>query len=199
MPAIMPPFVPILLRLLVFCLVAGAMPASAQSGEPINYRLDAANSDVSARVAFFGLSSKTARFPRMEGDVTVVPGAPERTVIDVTFDAAAIEAPDETTLNRLRGERFFWVERYPTIRFVGRSLNLSSPTRGTLIGELTARGVTRTETLDVTFDSDPTQASGAVSFTGAMQINRRDYGMRSYQLIVGNTVNITLSARMVPR
>lgn len=188
--------------LALFALFALALPASlgAQGAGTLNYRLDASASNVSARVPFFGLASKTARFPRMEGSVRIVPGAPERAVIDVTFDARALEAPDETTLRRLRGEKFFWVERYPTIRFVGRSLDLTSATRGTVTGELTARGVTRSETLSVTFDSDPTQASGTpISFTGEMEIDRRQYGMRSYQLIVGNKVDIRLRARMVPR
>ena len=189
-------------RVILLTLAALALPfgVHAQGSGTLNYRLDASASDVSARVPFFGLSSKTARFPRMEGDVRIVPGSPERAVIDVTFDATALEAPDTTTLNRLRGERFFWVERYPTIRFVGRSINLSSPTRGTVTGELTARGVTRTETLAVTFDSDPARAGRrAVTFTGEMEIDRREYGMRSYQLIVGNKVDIQLRARMVRR
>lgn len=186
----------------LFAVFALLLPAAllAQSSPALDYRLDAGASNVSAKVAFFGLASKTARFPRMEGKVTIVPGAPERAVIDVTFDAVAIEAPDETTLKRLRGEKFFWVERYPKIRFVGRSLTLTSPTRGKVTGELTARGVTRTETLDVTFATDPAKAQGrTVSFTGDMKIDRRDYGMKSYQLIVGNTVDIKLRARMVPR
>ncbi len=172
---------------------------TAQSTAAISYTLDASASSVSARVPFFGLSSKTARFPRMEGTVSVVPGAPERALVDVTFDAEAIEAPDETTLRRLRGERFFWVERYPTIRFVGRSLTMTSATQGRVTGELTARGVTQPETLDVTFTGDPTEAgSEAVSFSGEMEIDRRQYGMKSYQLIVGNKVKIKLNARMVP-
>ncbi|MEP3421756.1 MAG: YceI family protein [Erythrobacter sp.] len=189
--------------LAILALFALTIPVGlgAQSGgDALNYRLDASNSNVTARVPFFGLSSKTASFPSMEGNVTIVPGAPERAVIDVTFDATALEAPDETTLERLRGERFFWVERYPDIRFVGRSLSLSSATRGTVTGELTARGVTRTETLDVTFTTDPTASRDqSVNFTGQMEIDRREYGMRSYQLIVGNKVKIRLNARMVPR
>ena len=191
-----------ILRLIFATLLALTLPTGlgAQSDAPLSYRLDATASEVSARVPFFGLSSKTARFPQMSGEVRIVPGAPERAMIDVTFDATAIEAPDETTLRRLRGERFFWVERYPTIRFVGTALELTSPTKGTVTGELTARGVTNTETLNVTFASDPTLATGqSVRFTGQMKIDRREYGMRSYQLIVGNKVDITLSARMVPR
>ena len=38
-----------------------------------------------------------------------------------------------------------------------------------------------------------------VSFTGTTTIDRREFGMKSYQLIVGNKVDITLRARMVPR
>jgi polyisoprenoid-binding protein YceI len=187
-----------LFRILVLPLLA--LLAVGNIGAPLRYSLDASASNVSAKVPFFGLASKTARFPRMQGAVTIVPGAPERAVIDVTFDATAIEAPDSVTLSRLRGEKFFWVEKYPTIRFLGRSLALSSPTRGTVKGELTARGVTRPATLDVTFAADPLAMQGKpVSFTGTTTIDRREYGMKSYQLIVGNKVDITLKARMVPR
>lgn len=169
-------------------------------GAPQRYTLDAAASNVSAQVPFFGLASKTARFPKMQGAVTIVPGAPEQAMIDVTFDATAIEAPDSVTLERLRGEKFFWVEKYPSIRFVGRSLSLASPTRGTVAGELSARGVTRPATLDVTFTADPVaQAGKPVSFTGTTTIDRRHFGMKAYQLIVGNKVDITLKARMVPK
>jgi polyisoprenoid-binding protein YceI len=181
-------------------VVLALMALANTAGVPQRYTLDAGASNVSAKVPFFGLASKTARFPRMQGAVTIVPGAPDKAVIDVTFDATAIEAPDEVTLARLRGERFFWVEKYPTIRFIGRALTLSSATRGTVAGELTARGVTRPATLAVTFDADPVaQAGKPVSFTGTTTIDRRAFGMKSYQLIVGNNVDITLKARMVPR
>jgi polyisoprenoid-binding protein YceI len=187
-----------LLRLLVLPLLA--IFALANIGAPQRYVLDASASNVSAKVPFLGLASKTARFPKMEGAVTIVPGAPERAVIDVTFDATAIEAPDDVTLARLRGDKFFWVEKYPTVHFVGKSLKLTSPTRGTVAGELTARGVTKPQTLTVTFDADPlAQVGKPVSFTGTTTIDRRQYGMKSYQLIVGNKVDITLKARMVPR
>jgi len=188
-----------LLRVLlvpVLGLVALANTASV----PQRYTLDASASNVSAKVPFFGLSSKTARFPRMEGAVTIVPGAPEKAVIDVTFDATAIQAPDSVTLARLRGDKFFWVEKYPSIRFMGRSLKLVSATKGTVSGELTARGVTRPASLTVTFDADPVRNAGKpVSFTGTTTIDRRQFGMTSYQLVVGNKVDITLKARMLPR
>jgi len=172
----------------------------ASSAVPLTFVLDSSASSVSAKVPFFGISSKTAEFPQMAGEVTIVPGQSEGALIDVTFDARELQAPDETTLKRLRGEKFFWVEKYPSIRFVGKDLRMKSPTSGTVKGELTARGVTNDEVLEVTFDTPPEQAEPgqAVTLTGKMTINRRDYGMRSYQLIVGNKVKISIRARMVP-
>jgi polyisoprenoid-binding protein YceI len=188
-----------LLRLLVLPLLALLVLANSAS-VPQRYLLDANASNVSAQVPFFGLASKTARFPKMQGIVTIVPGAPERAVIDVSFDAAALEAPDRVTLERLRGEKFFWVEKYPSVTFVGRSLRMAGPTRGIVEGELTARGITRPQVLEVQFDRDPLAEQGKpVSFTGKTTIDRRAYGMKSYPLIVGNKVDITLKARMVPR
>lgn len=185
----------------LIALFAGVAAIAQDSAtDALSYRLDSSASNVSARVPFFGLSSKTARFPRMEGAVSIVPGAPERARIDVTFDARAIEAPDRLTLRRLRGEKFFWVDRYPKVRFEGRSLRMSNAREGTLEGMLTARGVSHPQTLAVIFDSPPGKAEGdPISFTGKTTIDRRDYGMKSYQLIVGNEVDIELRARMVPR
>ncbi|MEM7664916.1 MAG: YceI family protein [Pseudomonadota bacterium] len=189
---------PVLKRLFILPLLAAL--SLANSDAPLTYTLDAGASSVSAKVPFLGLASKTAKFPKMEGAVTIVPGKPEQAVIDVTFDATALEAPDETTLKRLRGEKFFWVEKYPSVRFVGKSLQMSSATQGTVSGKLTARGVTQPQVLNVTFDVDPLKSPRGlpVSFTGTTKIDRRKYGMKSYQLLVGNKVDIKLRARMMP-
>lgn len=174
---------------------------AANASAPRIYSLDAEASEVNAKVAFLGLSSKSMKFPKMSGEVRIVPDAVERASIDVTFDATALEAPDETTLKRLKGEKFFWVEKYPTVRFVGSELKLKTATRGTVSGDLTARGVTKPQTLDVTFDTDPLKAAPgeSIGFTATTRIDRRHYGMKSYQLVVGNKVNITMKARMIPR
>lgn len=188
-----------LIRLILLPLLALLALGNTVSA-PQRYTLDARASEVAAKVPFFGLASKTARFPKMQGIVSITPGAPERATIDVTFDATALEAPDKVTLERLRGEKFFWVEKYPDVRFVGRSIKLSSPTKGTVAGELTARGITRAQVLEVTFEEDPVASPGKpISFTGTTTIDRREYGMKSYPMIVGSKVDITLKARMVPR
>lgn len=186
-------------RLLIVPVLA--LVLMANSSAPLNYRLDAGSSNVTAKVSFFGLGNRSAQFPKMYGTVTIVPNQPHRAQINVTFDASALTSKDASTTRRLKGEKFFNVARHPTVRFSGRSLKMTSATKGTVSGQLTARGVTRAQTLNVTFDTNPFKVARGrpISFTGTTRIDRRHYGMKSYQLVVGNKVDITLKARMVPR
>ncbi|WP_427963538.1 YceI family protein [Altererythrobacter sp.] len=184
-------------RKLLLPVLALAFMAAA----PLSYTLDADSSDVTAKVAFFGLASKTAGFPKMSGRVTIVPDKPSEALVDVTIDATRLTAPDGVTLKRLRGEKFFWVEKYPTVHFVGHKLTMRDATHGSVEGKLTARGVTRKEELFVDFDRPPTKApqGQAITLSGEMEIDRRDYGMTAYRFIVGKKVTIRLKARMVPQ
>ncbi len=178
--------------------LALALVAAAPTSAPRVYRIDPASSEVAARVAFFGLSSKTARFPKLSGGIAFDPGNRETIDLDVTIDARVLAAPDTVTLGRLKGEKFFWVERYPTVRFAGRRLAMTSATRGTVAGELTARGVTRPATLAVRFNEAPLGAKGRpIELVGTTTIDRRAFGMTAYSLVVGRKVVITIRARLV--
>lgn len=176
----------------ILLLVAAAAPVH-------HYTLDAGRSAISARVAFFGLASKTARFPKARGELTLDPAAPDRIDLDVVLDATALVAPDRLTRDRLKGRAFFDVEHYPTIRFRGTSIRMTSALEGEVRGQITARGVTRPATLAVRFDAPPAQASETpLTLTGSTTIDRREFGMTAYPLIVGRKVTITLRTVMIP-
>lgn len=187
-------------RLLLFAPLLAAVALAGNAPPVFSYAVDSAASTVSAKVGFLGLGSKTAGFPDVSGTVRLTPERPDRIDLDVTLDARALTAPDKVTLGRLRGEKFFWVERYPKVRFAGDRLALTTDRKGTIEGELTARGVTRPVSLAVTFDKPPMTAGRgeAITLTGTTTIDRRKFGMTAYSLVVGRQVNITLKARIVP-
>lgn len=176
-----------------------ALAAPVQAGTSWRYALDSASSDVRAKVGFLGLASKTARFPAMAGTIQLNPSQPEAIVLDVTLDARALHTSDPVTLQRLKGPQFFNVERHPTVQFLGRSMIMTGPRTARVSGELTTRGVTRREVLQVNFDRPPTaNDKEPVGLVGTMQIDRRAYGMTAWSGIVGNKVTITIRTRMVP-
>ncbi len=182
-------------------ILAAVLLLTTAAATPIHrYRLDEAGSRVSARVAFFGLASKTAHFPKVSGGIALSPDRLEEIDLDVTLDARALTAGDSVTLGRLRGEKFFDVERYPVVRFSGQRMAMTGPVSATVAGEITARGVTRPAMLAVTFAQPPARATGRepISLTARTTIDRRAFGMTAYSVIVGRNVTITIDARMVP-
>lgn len=166
----------------------------------LDYRVDPAGSDVAAKVAFLGFGSRTANFPAVSGTVRLSPAAMERIDLDVGIDARQLKAGDQLTTDRLKGNKFFDVANHPAISFSGQELTMTGPTTGQVKGDLTARGITRPVTLAVAFSAPPARANGreAIGLTGTTTINRRDFGMTAYSLIVGKQVTIIIRTRLVP-
>lgn len=176
-------------------LLIGAAPAPG-----LRFAVDSKQSEVTAKVGFMGFSSRTARFPRLWGSIELSHRDQDAVALDVTLDAAALTAGDDTMARRLKGESFFHVGRYPTLRFQGSRMERTGAASANVSGLLTVRGVTRPVRLAVTFSQpiariDPRQP---VEIDGTTVINRRDFGMTAYPMVVGRDVTIRIRARMVP-
>ncbi len=157
-------------------------------------------SSATAQVAFFGVARRQARFPSVSGAVTINPADMARIAIDVTLDASALTASDDLTRDRLRGSAFFDVKRTRTVRFVGGQMRLTGPASAVIAGTLTARGVSKPVTLDVNFSRPVAQTGAApeLRLTGRTRIDRTDFGMTSYRLVVGRKVDVALDITLRP-
>ncbi|MBB4612340.1 YceI family protein [Novosphingobium taihuense] len=187
---------------LLLATVASLAPALANpapSGQ-LRYRLDGPRSEVHAKVGFFGIASKTARFPAVTGGIDLDPNHLDAIRLDVMLDATALEAGDQVTLKRLKGPDFFDVANYPSVRFIGKRMTMTGPVTATISGDLTARGVTRPTVLTVSFADPPSRATGRepIRLSARAKIDRTDFGMNAYRLIVSKSVTITINAQMVP-
>ncbi|MCX7285065.1 MAG: YceI family protein, partial [Novosphingobium sp.] len=189
--------------LMIVALLGLAAPSTAQiapTATVLRYRIDAPASNVKARVGFFGIASKTARFPKVSGGIELQPSRLDTIRLDVTLDATALEAGDEVTLKRLKSENFFDVARHPTVRFLGRRMTMTGPVTATIDGDLTARGISRPVTVAVSFANPPAKATGRepIRLNAQTKIDRTDFGMNAYRPIVARSVTITIDAQMVP-
>ncbi|WP_454278809.1 YceI family protein [Sphingomonas sp. Marseille-Q8236] len=173
---------------------------SATAPGSFAYGIDPAHARVQAKVGFFGLGSKTARFPRLEGRIALSDRDAQAVTLDVRIDAQALEAGDSLTRSRLRGPDFFDVERYPRVIFHGSTMTRTGPHSAQVAGTITARGVTRPATLAVDFSRDFAAMTGRepVHIAASTRIDRRDFGMTAYPLIVGRQVTITIDADLMP-
>lgn len=174
--------------------------ASASGTGAIGYTIDPAHARVQAKVGFFGLGSKTARFPHSEGHVALSDRDAKAVTLDVRIDTQTLEAGDALTRSRLRGADFFDVDHYPRVTFHATGMTRTGPHSATVAGTISARGVTRPASLAVDFSRDFAAMTGRepVHIAATTRIDRRDFGMTAYPLIVGRQVTIAIDADLVP-
>lgn len=179
-----------------FCVIM--LPAAAAAGD-LRYVIDRSASHVDAKVAFFGIASKTAKFPDMSGTFNLSFANLEALDMVVDIDARTLTTGDSQT-KTLQGKNFFDVAHHPTVRFVGRHLKMTGERTADVEGDITARGVTRPIKLAVTFSVPPFSTGGTqpISIVGTGVIDRRQFGMTAFPWIIGAMVNVTIRARMVP-
>jgi len=172
----------------------------AAPGAARHYVVDGAQSNISAKVSILAISSMTAHFPDIAGDAELDPQRMDSMRIAVTLDARSLTVSDDSWRDELVGEDFFDVAKYPTLCFSGGRLTMTGERTAQLVGALTARGVTRPITLDVTFERPPSQVADAepLSISASGQIDREAFGMTAYQIAVGRTVTIKIQTVLTP-
>jgi polyisoprenoid-binding protein YceI len=181
--------------LIILCTTSVGYSASTY-----RFTLDPSSSSVDAKVAFMGVGNRKAYFPALRGKVLLSPAQMNQIDLDVSIDATQLKSDDNVTTGRLKGKDFFYVDKFPTVRFEGTQLSMTTATSGVVRGDLTARGMTRPVALNVVFSEPPAQANGkdAIRLTGVTTINRKDFGMTAYSLVVGKKVSITIRTRLLP-
>jgi polyisoprenoid-binding protein YceI len=117
------------------------------------------------------------RFTGVSGAVTVADD-PTASSVEITLDATSVTTGTPDRDAHLKSADFFDVETYPTITFKSTSLQWEGQD-GTLIGELTVRGVSKPITLDVELTgviTDPWGGERAV-FSASGEVDREDWGL----------------------
>lgn len=160
------------------------------------YRLGAENTRVGFSVRYLAVAKAEGRFPAVQGDVTFDPDSGQVADIDVTIGTDSVDTGQPARDARLRGEGFFWTERYPTMHFKGLSVERTGPASGIIRGELTLRGVTRPLVLDVAITPDQDGSPGRLFITAKGALDRRDYGMVDgvAGLFIANKVALRIDA-----
>jgi len=160
-----------------------AVPAAAQE----TYVIDPTHSQPQWAAGHIGFSTQHGSFGKATGKVVLDRPARKGT-IDVTIDAASIRTYSERLDPVVKGEKFFNVEKYPTITFKSANLSFDGDRLVGADGELTMLGVTKPVSLKVvnfvcgeqTFNKKPMCGAEATA-----TIKRSEWGM-SEGLKIGN-------------
>jgi len=169
------------------------------------WNIDGAHSQVEFGVRHLMISTVRGRFTTVSGSVSVDDAAWTNASVNAVIDVASINTAEGARDNHLRSADFFDAENHPSITFVSRRVEGSSPAQFKLIGDLTIRGTTREVTLDVSEEGRGKDPWGGerIAFSAKTAIDRSAFGLTWNQaletggVVVGNEVKITLDIQLV--
>lgn len=127
-------------------VLAAALPFSALAADTYNF--DPAHTFPSFEVSHLGFSIQRGRFNKTAGKVTLDAAAKSGS-IEVVIDTASIDTGNEKLEAHLKGEDFFFAEKFPSITFKSDKLKFEGENLVGADGDLTIRGVTKPVSLAV--------------------------------------------------
>ena len=181
------------------------LPAAAAT---TTWQIDPAHTAASFAVKHLMISTVRGEFKGVTGAVNWDDQDITKSTVDVTIDAKTVDTSEPNRDKDLKSDKFFDVEKYPTITFKSKRVEQVSVGKLKVTGELTIHGVTKEVVLDVEGPSasvkDP-WGNTRTAISATTKVNRQDYGVKwnanidGGGVVVGDDVNITIDLEMIKK
>ena len=146
-----------------------------------DYQVDVrgAHAFVNFKIKHLGYSWLYGRFNKFDGQFSWDKADPNASKINIVIDTASIDSNHAERDKHLRGKGFLEVKKYPQSTFKSTSIKFDDAIHGTVIGEFTLHGVTKTISFPIEKLGEGNDPWGGyrAGFVGTTQIKLKDYGI----------------------
>jgi polyisoprenoid-binding protein YceI len=152
-------------------------------------------------VLHFGYSDYWGTFPGATGTLTIDPKHLEAAKLAVKVPIFEIETTNRELNEELFSDEFFNAEDYPDLEFTSTAVTRTGPRTAKLEGKLSMHNVTRSVTLDVTFNGGGKAPSGfgddlIIGFKAEGMVKRSDFGLGKFVPVVSDETRIVISSSL---
>ena len=173
---------------------ANPSPSAVQTGR---YDIEPTHTRVLFSVSHMGFTTWYGDFSGATGSLVLDPAHPDASRLQVSIPMAGLSTTNAKLDGELKGADWFDVARFPTASFRSTSVKVVGQGQADVTGDLTLHGVTRPETLRVSFNGagqNPLSHAYTAGFEVRGQIKRSDFGVSKYVPVVGDNVDLIVSA-----
>ncbi len=172
---------------------------------PGRWVIEPAHSEVGFTIRHLGLSRIRGQFKTFTGSVEVS-GEFAGAAVEAAIDLGSVDTNNEQRDGHLLSSDFFDVDTNPKMTFRSTAISVEpNGSQGTIIGELTIAGTTRTVELDTEFNGVATDAYGATraGFSATTTLSRKDFGidfnipLDAGGFVLGDKVSVELEVQLV--
>ncbi len=197
------------LALLAAAAVAGRSVLAAPDG-PANtdpsavmagrYAVEPVHTRVQFTISHMGFTNWYGDLTGATGSLVLDPKNPASSKLEITLPVASVTTTNAKLDEELRSPQWLDATGHPAIRFVSTSIVRNGPRAATVTGDLTFHGITKPVTLETVFNgagTDPIAKAYTAGFDATTTIRRSDFGVTTYVPLIGDAVDIRISAAFV--
>lgn len=171
---------------------------------PGKYVIDSVHSFAQFAVQHMIVGQVRGRFDDIAGTINIMDD-PLMSSVEILIETASVNTNNKDRDQDLRSERFFNVEKFPQMTFVGTGIKTELDGLFTIDGALTVRDITRPIVLKLEYGGIINDPWGNIraAFQARAEINRREFGLladlerETGGLLVGKDVSIDVSAEII--
>ena len=177
--------------------VADPNPAHVKPG---TYQVESSHTRILFAVSHMGFTTWYGNFTGATGTLSLNPAKLADTSFTITIPANSVSTTNTVLDKELNSPEWFDTAKYPTITFKSEKVERTGQDTAKVTGELTFHGVTRPETLDVTFNAggvNPISKQYTIGFNATGTLMRSDFNQSTYVPLIGDKVTLIISAAFV--
>ena len=189
----------IFLALALFAAITQAQDTRIALIDAEIFGVDRSHSHLGFTIPFLGMSGVRGTFNDYTATILYDDVKPERSSVTLVIEAKSIDTHGEMRDRDLQGEQWFDSEKHPQIVFQSTRIERKGGEKYVVHGNLTMKGVTKALSIPMTRTVPRTPDAGwgniRIGGTGAVTINRRDFGVEGpefWSKALGDTVAIEI-------
>ncbi|CAA9353230.1 MAG: FIG01112334: hypothetical protein [uncultured Lysobacter sp.] len=187
------------LRVTFVLLAALALPAYADGVE--HYTLDPVHTRVMFAVEHAGFSKALGTVSGSAGHLQFDPDDWRSARLEVEVPLDRLDLGDAKWNSATRASNLLDTARHPVAHFVSTQVEPVDREHAKVCGELTLRGVTRPQCLDVTLNAIKRHPlppfRRTAGFSATAQLSRSAYGIDAWRSVIGDTIELRIEAEAV--
>jgi len=180
-------------------LFAGILFSTSIMAAPETYVIDNGHTNPTFGYSHLGFSRQSSRFDKTSGKITIDPAASTGTA-DITIETKSLNTGNPIFNDHLAKEKFFNIEKYPTITFKSKNFKFNGDAVKSIDGDLTIKGITKPTTLTLTHfhcGIHPMAKKKACGANATTVIKRSEFNMAEAVPFVSDEVDLNIAVEAV--
>lgn len=170
-------------------------------GQAQNYDIDKAHSVVGFSITHMTVSEVTGTFKDYSGSIAWDDKNLANSKIDVSVQAASVDSREPKRDDHLRTNDFFDVAKFPTVKFVTKTIKAGKDGAFDVTADVTIKGVTKTVSFPLTVTAEvqnPMNKKYVRGVKGAFTLKRTDFdlGAKFPAMILSENIAVSFAAEL---